>query len=171
MAVFSGTPPLAPPDLAASSPLRVRASNVLRSRGASGNSRSKARPWDSNRSPAPQCGRLSAADGRGIASRGNRSLFQPRRRSTGPSGPGFPGSFGLRQRGLLGISFRGIFVGWTSPTAIWRRAWCTSMQWIPADDEILSTFATQGPVESAADEDNHALDVPLGWEKLSWMRQ
>ncbi len=41
-------------------------------------------------------------------------------------------------------------------------------QWIPADDEILANFQAPLPAPAAVaeDEDNHALDVPIGWEKL-----
>jgi len=36
-------------------------------------------------------------------------------------------------------------------------------QWVPPDDEILATFDTHLAVE---DDDQHSLDVPLGWERL-----
>ena len=41
-------------------------------------------------------------------------------------------------------------------------------QWIRADDEILATFQTPPEATPAlpTDDDDHSLDVPLGWERL-----
>ncbi len=37
-------------------------------------------------------------------------------------------------------------------------------QWVPPDDEILATLQAPLPIEE--DQDQHSLDVPLGWERL-----
>ena len=41
-------------------------------------------------------------------------------------------------------------------------------QWVPADDEILATFQTPAAAAPALppDDDDHSLDVPIGWERL-----